>query len=481
MVKDINVDIEVDVTNPTVEVEVGHRILAAQIIEKEVEKIKFGVGIDDFMGDVSEEGVYVPPAADSLNLDFKGVKTIPESGMSYAFYRKNINSVSFPDLITVEDYGLEYAFNYGNLEGEHISFSKLENVGKYALRYCFQGTNIVSAEFPALKQIVLEGEIYHNGFSYCFSSCPNIESISFPELEEMRAGQVFSNFAAGLKSLTSISFPKLRYVSGVEYKQQSGNSTYTRYSYGPFYDFMGSGDDNITYYEFPALEESGVYGLSYVFRDNRDIVEISFPKLHTVSGMGAFYYMCDGATNLKKVSFTALKLIETGSYSNLNGHFYSAFQDCTSLETIEFPELEEIRGRSSSDNTFSFWLRNNTTVKRIDFPKLKRILKGSLYGLASSNTSGIEEVTFPMLEQITGNDTLYGAFSNNTKLTRFDFPSLTTIENNPFGRTSSYYSFRNCTGITEIHFRSDMQETISSLAGYADKWGATNATIYFDL
>jgi hypothetical protein len=57
------------------------------------------------------------------------------------------------------------------------------------------------------------------------------------------------------------------------------------------------------------------------------------------------------------------------------------------------------------------------------------------------------------------------------------FPKLTSI-----GDTYAlYYPFLNCTKITEIHFRADMQATIEAQLSYSDKFGATNATIYFDL
>ena len=67
---------------------------------------------------------------------------------------------------------------------------------------------------------------------------------------------------------------------------------------------------------------------------------------------------------------------------------------------------------------------------------------------------------------------LYMAFYNCTGITgSISFPELTSIDN--YGLYDAFY---NCTGITELHFRSDMQSTIGS-----NKYGATNATVYFDL
>ena len=56
------------------------------------------------------------------------------------------------------------------------------------------------------------------------------------------------------------------------------------------------------------------------------------------------------------------------------------------------------------------------------------------------------------------------------------FKSIKTIDNN--GLNSA---FHNCTGIKEIHFRVDTKSIVEKQADYSNKFGATNATIYFDL
>ena len=66
-------------------------------------------------------------------------------------------------------------------------------------------------------------------------------------------------------------------------------------------------------------------------------------------------------------------------------------------------------------------------------------------------------------------------------MTTISFSALTSIESDAFGNTSPTYIFSGCTSLTEIHFRADMQATIEAMTGYANKWGASNATIYFDL
>lgn len=61
------------------------------------------------------------------------------------------------------------------------------------------------------------------------------------------------------------------------------------------------------------------------------------------------------------------------------------------------------------------------------------------------------------------------------------FPKLVTVGKNSFGGTTSNYMLRYRTNIKEIHFRADAQPAIEAMTGYDTQWGATNATIYFDL
>lgn len=76
---------------------------------------------------------------------------------------------------------------------------------------------------------------------------------------------------------------------------------------------------------------------------------------------------------------------------------------------------------------------------------------------------------------------MVNCFGGCTSLTNISFPALTSVQTDSFGSVSYNYCFSGCTALTEIHFRADAQTAIEGMTGYADKWGATNATIYFDL
>jgi hypothetical protein len=83
--------------------------------------------------------------------------------------------------------------------------------------------------------------------------------------------------------------------------------------------------------------------------------------------------------------------------------------------------------------------------------------------------------------QSIGDKGMQYAFQYCKLLTTISFPSLTDVQTNSFSSSTYDGAFRNCTALTEIHFRADMQATIEAMSQYANKWGATNATIYFDL
>ena len=72
------------------------------------------------------------------------------------------------------------------------------------------------------------------------------------------------------------------------------------------------------------------------------------------------------------------------------------------------------------------------------------------------------------------------AFEQCTSLTSISFPALTTILS-ATNKTALQNMFDGCTNLTEIHFTSAVQARVEAQTGYSTNFGATNATIYFDL
>ena len=86
------------------------------------------------------------------------------------------------------------------------------------------------------------------------------------------------------------------------------------------------------------------------------------------------------------------------------------------------------------------------------------------------------------------------AFRSCRSLTSINLPKVTTVGSNAFSSCKSltsinlpnvtmveYNAFSYCDSLKEIHFATKNKKAIEALSGYSDKFGATNATIYFDI
>ena len=124
----------------------------------------------------------------------------------------------------------------------------------------------------------------------------------------------------------------------------------------------------------------------------------------------------------------------------------------------------------------AFFRCNKLAIINLSFPELVSIGNSGLYMAFNgcSNISG--NVSFPKLTTIETSgmwNTFYGCLGLSGSIS---FPKLTTV-----GGSGLYGAFINCNNITALHFRSDAQSVIEESYGYNNKFGATNATIYFDL
>lgn len=113
--------------------------------------------------------------------------------------------------------------------------------------------------------------------------------------------------------------------------------------------------------------------------------------------------------------------------------------------------------------------------------KLSKILFGGVTNITGDNSgafsgnSDITSLSFPSLTDISGN--CARMFWGCSSLQSVHFPSLTTIvEQHSFTNI-----FLGCNNLTEIHFKTSIKSIIEGLDGYSEKFGAINATIYFNL
>lgn len=272
-------------------------------------------------------------------------------------------------------------------------------------------------------------------------------------------------------------------------------------------NFVGDVDENGTLYKpqrlvdelnFSGVKNISDSGMYYAFYHKQLPSEtIVFEDLEKITGSNALEYCFCSSTGVKKIFFPKLQII-TGA---------SAFNNCfnrSSVEELHMTELTEI----NCSNGFNWLFEASDKLKSAFFPKLKKAIGDNvLYDLFWS-AKVLENVDFSNLEEISGSNAarymfhsngnlktillpklkkLSGAsvascmFSALTSLESLSFPSLVEISGtNPFGGSNGYI-FNGSKSLLSIHFRTDMQETIENLPGYSEKFGATNATIYFDL
>ena len=167
-----------------------------------------------------------------------------------------------------------------------------------------------------------------------------------------------------------------------------------------------------------GIKDFGYRTMYYKFCYNDALISASFPDLETISQNYTCYY---------------------------------AFANCSSLTNTGLQNLKTISGEGTCLHMYEYCM--------------------------SLTSTGLDN-----LESIAGKAACQAMFYSCAGLVRVDFPKLTVVsDTNAMGKNTATGMFRNCTNLTEMHFRADAQTLIESLAGYVTKFGATNCTIYFDL
>lgn len=184
-------------------------------------------------------------------------------------------------------------------------------------------------------------------------------------------------------------------------------------------------------------------------------------------GMAYAFYSNSGAYVPKRISFANLEVVDQ----------YCAFEECLygncseDHTTFNFPKLKVISGqRAFSKFAISYYGKVDDV-----FPALEEVSgSNSLDGfIAYQNRNGLP-LTFSKLKKATGSTTYqpaapFGSPQINGNV--WNFPSATEFV--------GYLWSSSFTG--EIHFAAANQAAIEACEGYANKWGFTKATIYFDL
>ena len=209
---------------------------------------KYGISIDDMLGEVNESGQLALPTGKTVDLVVRGFTSMGNFALAYKFYRNSkYRSATFVDL-------------------EHADGASCMD---RAFNYCL---GLETASFPAL--VTANGG---TSLSYCFNSCSFLVSASFPELQETKGATSFQYAFSACNNFESVSFPKLRIIGNPD----AGTSTTYRQFYYAFQSCT-----KLTELSFPALEEIWCNGTSAntgTFGYNAYIQKIYMPKLTTIA------------------------------------------------------------------------------------------------------------------------------------------------------------------------------------------------------
>ena len=243
-------------------------------------------------------------------------------------------------------------------------------------------------------------------------------------------------------------------------------------------------------YIFNGVKTIAAGALNGTFRNNENVKKISFPDLETISGNKACFELAMNASNLE--SFEAPKL------EVIDGDFGYALNSARQLKEIKFPSLRHITKNGSMtyfcyacygvelidlssleiiEGNLHEWIYNLSNVSEIRLDSL-RIYNPSTSNYVFENLSKIKKIDFPSLEEflVQGQSFVYGSFP---LLEEINFPKLTVFHVNGF--SSSMFSSSVASRVFDIHFRADVREQVENMPAYSNKFGATNANIYFDL
>lgn len=212
-----------------------------------------------------------------------------------------------------------------------------------------------------------------------------------------------------------------------------------------FFRYIVTSGEGITELLLPDLENVVANACTGVASNNASLLKVDLGKLTAISAVHAFDSSFSGCTKLADV-----KGLENITEITALNACLSMFKDCTTLPKTGLDNLSVISGDHACERMFY-----NTAVTDMGLNNLTSIT--SQYGAAQM-------------------------FGNCKGLIKVYFPNLTTLGHNyALGKRSSDAIFYSCTNITEIHFRADMQTQVEAQSAYSYKFGAENATIYFDL
>lgn len=185
---------------------------------------KYGITVDNFLGDIDENGRIKVPTSGILNAT--GVIEVDDyvlackfGGNAWGTSRpQGLSKIIFPDLKKIGNAGMAYFYTYST-DLESVSFPELEEIGQCGMEEAFRwNTKLKSASFPKLKR--LTG--MYSSLDQAFDHCSNLEQVNLDSLEFLTSRALASAFANCTK-LKTLYFPSLNAESFGDYTDQFNN------------------------------------------------------------------------------------------------------------------------------------------------------------------------------------------------------------------------------------------------------------------
>ena len=328
------------------------------------------------------------------------------------------------------------------------------------MSHCFDGCTSLNQEFDFSK-VITAG---NSAFTYCWNGCINQnKKIDFSNLKTI-GSYCFDRAFFNQKTNRTFDFKNLETAGEYAFRYAFAISTY---------------DSNyrVTITNFENLTSVGRYCFQSTFHYTNPN-PIQFLALESITTQQAFDSAWDSdvtARNLIWHPFPKLKTINSTSC------FSSAFR-YSRAKAIIFDSLETVGATGNNYATFSRALEY-ALLKGAGFvfPALQTVGSTSANNYSHFSTFAQDSNNSVILQcpELTTINS-YSSTANRGQFAscgaiKIYMPKLTAMNGYP------QYVFNGSTTIQELHLGIENQTTIQSLNGYNSKFGASNATIYFDL
>lgn len=223
-----------------------------------------------------------------------------------------------------------------------------------------------------------------------------------------------------------------------------------------------------SYLKFNTLDKTRAlaYGFFAAYSHKEAVLDVP-----VISGSNVCFGTYFDNIELEEITLTAEEISGTDTCPMM-------YAECPNLRVANIPYLTQVLG----DNACQQMFEGCDVLQEMPLQMLEEVVGVQAFFGAFRYTKNICSARFDHLTAISGKNVFGAMFAYSEGLQDVYFPSLVTVTTSTaFGSSAANLIFANCDNLTEIHFREDAQELIEGLSGYSLKFGATNATIYFDL